>query len=139
MPAFSNHASTASSGDARAPVCDDAARLPSALRPDLMATMRAPLLYSERACFSSFCGSLMLSRYSIFTGELWPWTYVSSRYSRMSSISVTALLPTENTEANLSPSCIAASSMKTIVAPEPERKSMPILSSFGTGWENIPV
>ena len=61
MPALRNKASTMASLVARAPVCDEAARLPAAEPPDLMAAMRQPFMMSERECFNSFCGLLIFS------------------------------------------------------------------------------
>ena len=61
MPAFSNRAVTAASGLARAPVWDEAARLPSSEEPALMAAIRAPFLYKEAACLYSLSGFCILS------------------------------------------------------------------------------
>ena len=61
MPAFRNKASTAISGLAKAPVWEEAARLPAAEPPDFTAAMRHPLRMSEEACFNSFSGFSMLS------------------------------------------------------------------------------
>jgi hypothetical protein len=44
IPAFSKSALTAASGLARAPVCEDAARLPASEDPAFIAAIRAPFL-----------------------------------------------------------------------------------------------
>src|SRR5574344_2070187 len=61
IPAFLNKASTATSEVAKAPVCDEAARLPALEPPDLMAAIRQPFRMSEAACFKSFFGALIFS------------------------------------------------------------------------------
>ncbi len=95
MPALRNKASTATSELARAPVCDDAARLPAAEPPDLMAAIRHPLRISEEACFNNFSGLSMLSTYINLMRELVSGLNDSSQYSSTSSTPSCAELPTE--------------------------------------------
>ena len=54
IPALRNNASTATSDVAKAPVCEDAARLPADEEPDLIAAILQPLRMREEACLSNF-------------------------------------------------------------------------------------
>lgn len=73
------------SGLAKAPVCEEAARLPAAEPPDLIAAIRQPLRIKEEACFNNFAGFAILSTYNNFTRELFSGSKDSSKYSNTSS------------------------------------------------------
>ena len=122
-----------------APVCEVAARLPSAVLPAFMAAILAPLLMREEACFNSFWGFEMVSKYNNFIEESIAGSKCKSMCSKISSTLVWAALPTENTCAKETPSCIPASIIKTAVAPEPEIKSQPLGLKFGTGAVKTPL
>ena len=139
IPAFRNKASTATSELAKAPVCDEAARLPAAEPPDLIAAIRQPFRISEEACFNNFSGLSILSTYINLIRELVSGSKDSSQYSRTSSTPNWAELPTENTLENFTPFCIPASIIKSAVAPEPDTKSTPFGSNFGIGVVNTPL
>ncbi len=60
-PAFRSKASTAVSGEAIAPVCDDAALDPASDEPALIAAILHPFLMSDDECLRNRCGSAMFS------------------------------------------------------------------------------
>ena len=139
IPAFRNKASTATSELANAPVWEEAARLPAAEPPDLMAAIRHPLRIKEEACFNNLSGLSIPSTYINLIRELVSGSKDSSQYSNTSSTPNCAEFPTENTLENFTPFCIPASIMNRAVAPEPDTKSTPRESSSGMGVVNTPL
>jgi len=120
------------------PVCDVAALEPASELPALMAAILQPFLISDEACLRSFSGFEILSMYKILIFELVSVLKVSSKCSSTSSTPICALLPTDQILEKRSPFFIAASIIKTAVAPEPVIKSAPKGASEGIGSVNTP-
>ena len=139
IPAFCISAFTAWSELVKAPVCDEAARLPASELPAFIAAIRQPFFIRDCVCLRNLSGFAIFSIYSNFIlGSLLGSKFLSI-YSKTSSTPICALLPTDQILLNVSPLGIADSIIKTAVAPEPEIISIPFGSNFGIGVVNTPA